>query len=145
MTTEQDIMDSLRAMLANNTNVSATVSTRIYDTNAPQNPTLPMLVMSVASDVVPNYFGIDSLAPLEFQVDVYNKFESAARATRVIGDVVFGALHRQTFTATGYTGCSIVCTNRGADMAMDEIVGGRTQQDADRQTLLFKAYATGTS
>lgn len=145
MTGEQPILSGIIGLLGSNTNVAASVAARIYDSNAPQDPTLPMLVISVTSDSMPGYFGLDSLGPLEFQVDVYSKLEAGAKATRLIGDTVFAALHRQPFTATGYSNCSILCTNRGSDLSMDEIVGGRTQQDADRQTLLFKAFGSGNS
>ncbi len=145
MTGEQPIIASIIGLLLANATVTGYVSTRVYDSNAPQDPTLPMLVVSVGADPIPPYFQIDSLGPLEFQVDVFNKFEAGVSATRVIGDAVFAALHRQTFTATGYSNCSILCTNRGADMTMDEVVGGRTQQDADRQMLLFKAFGSGNS
>lgn len=144
MTTGQAIVDALHTLLVNNTAVAAAVSSRIYDSNAPQDPTLPMIVHSVASDTVQHYFSLDDLGPLEIQVDVFNKFESGVKATRAIGDTVYAALHRQTFTASGYSGLSILCVNRGAEMSMDQIVGGRVQQDADRQMLTFKVFGTGT-
>ncbi len=151
MTAQEPIVASLVANLLANTTISGYVSTRVYDTMAPQDPTLPFLVVTIAADVPSLYFnGIHDLGPLEFQVDVYGKVEPAdgsggSRNVRIIGDAVYAAFMGNTsITASGYSGMSIICTNRGANMDQDQIVGGRTQQDSWRQMLLFKMYATGS-
>ncbi len=145
MTGEQPIVNAVQALLANNTNVTATVSSRIYDTMAPQDPTEPFLIVTVVSDPVQGYFDAkDDLGPMQVQVDVFGKLELGVQAVRLLGDTVYAALHRQTFTATGYTGCSLICKDRGQNMDQDLIIGGRTQQDAWRQTQTYDTYGTGS-
>ncbi len=146
MTAQEPIIASLVANLLANVTIAGYVSTRVYDTMAPQDPTLPFIVVTIAADVPQLYFnGAHDLGPLEFQVDVYGKVETGAKAVRTIGDAVYAAFMGNTsITASGYSGMSIICTNRGANMDQDQIVGGRTQQDSWRQMLLFKLAGTGS-
>ncbi len=145
MTAEQPIINAIQALLNNSTSVTATVSTRIYDTMAPQDPTQPFILTTVVSDPVQGYFDAkDDLGPMQMQVDIFGKIEAGIKTVRQLGDTVYAALHRQTFTATGYTGCSLICVDRGQNMDQDLIIGGRTQQDAWRQTQTYDVYGTGS-
>ena len=144
MTAQQPIVDSLNGMLINGTNgVFTAVSGRIYNEMAPQDPTLPFIVFSIVTDPVQGYFVVDDIL-VGFQVDVYNKIEAGTKADRTIADNIFATLHRQTLTISGYSGCSILCEDRGQGMDQDLIVGGRTQQDAWRFTQQYKLFGTGS-
>ena len=144
MSGQQPIMTGVLNLLTANTAVTATVATRIYDTMPPQDDPMPMIVLTVVSDPPQIYFAGDDLGPLEMQVDIYGKVEGGILNTRAIGDTVFATLHRQTFTASGYTGLSILCRDRGDRMDQEMIVAGRSQQDAWRQTQSYRIYGTGT-
>ena len=143
MTTQQAILDTVYNILVAS-NATASVSTRIYDTMAPQDPTTPFIVFTVIGDVPKCYFSLENLGPLDLQVDIYGKIESGIKACRDIGDIVYAALHRNQPSSSGYTGVSILCTNRGERMDQDTIIGGRTQQDAWRQMQTYKIFGTGT-
>ena len=143
MTTQQAILDTVNNILVSS-NATTSCSTRIYDTMAPQDPTMPFIVFTVVGDVPKVYFSLEDLGPLNLQLDVYAKIEAGVAATRAIADTCYAALHRQTPTASGYTGVSILCTDRGERTDQDLIVGGRTQQDAWRVTQTYKIFGTGT-
>lgn len=145
MTAEQPLIDAIYSLLANNTTVTASVSSRIYDTMTPQDPTLPLITFNIITDPVVGYFNAVDSVRLDFQVDVYGKLDSGNKATRAIGDTVYAALHRQVgFTASGYTGLSIMCQDRGSNMDQDFVTAGRVQQDAWRVTQNYRLYATGS-
>ncbi len=141
----QPIVSGVVALLTNATAVSAIVGSRIYDTMTPQNPATPFVVVSIASDAVQGYFnGTDDLGPMEVQVDSYGTVEASIKTDRALSDAVYAAMHRQTFTASGYHGISILCTNRGLNTDQDLIVAGRTQQDAWRIMQAYSIYGTGS-
>ncbi len=144
-TAAQPIVSGLVSLLNSNTNVTDIVATRIYDTMAPQDPTTPFVIVSVAADTVRGYFNaIDDLGPMEVQVDSYGTVETGIKSDRALSDAVYSALHRKTFTASGYSGISILCTNRGVNTDQDLIVAGRTQQDAWRIMQAYSVYGTGS-
>jgi hypothetical protein len=145
LTAQQPIINALYTLLANNTTLTASVSSRIYDTMAPQDPTLPFVLVNVITDPVVGYFNAIDSVKMDFQVDTYGKLEGGNAATRAIADNVYAALHRQVgFTASGYTGLSIMCQDRGNGMDQDYVSAGRTQQDAWRVTQTYRLWATGS-
>lgn len=104
-----------------------------------------MIIVGFVSDPPQVYFSLEDLGPLEFQVDIYGKLEGGTQPVRSLGDVVYSVLHRGTFTASGYSGLSILCTDRGGRMEEEMITSGRTQQDASRVVQTYKVFGTGTS
>lgn len=150
MTTQQAIIDAIATKLLSVQtpgSAYAAVSGRIYDTEAPENIALPLIIFTIVADPVIPYFTIDSIQ-VEFQVDVYGPIvgtTSGPKATRTIGDTIYALLQRSTLNITGYTGCSILCQSRAPGLDMDLIVGGRTSQDAYRDTRTYRLFGTGTS
>lgn len=144
MTAQQPIINSIKALLANGTNgVYTAVGGRIYNAMAPQDPTCPFINFTIISDPVQPYFQVDDIL-VEFQVDIFNKVEAGTAADRAIADNVFATLHRQTLTISGYTGCSILCQDRGLSLDQDLVIGGRTQQDVWRITQSYRLFGTGS-
>lgn len=149
-TAQQPIIDAVFAALTastgNGTFYSA-VAGRIYDTFAPDDPTLPFSVFTIVSDPTQGYFTNDGIQ-VDFQLDVFGEIVSATggpKAARAIGDLGYALLHRQPITITGYAGCSMLCTARTPGLELEIIAGGRTQEDAFRDSRTYRLFGTGTA
>lgn len=142
-TAQQPICDSIVANLKVNSALNVSVGGRIYNELSNQDPIEPFILFSIPADVPQSYFQIDDIQ-IDFQVDVYGQLEGGTKGTRVISDAVYALLHRSNPTISGYTGCSILCEDRGR-IEQDLIQGGRTQQDAWRVTQIYRLRGTGTS
>lgn len=143
-TAQQPLLDAIYQTLIGNSPVNAAVGGRVLDTLPPQNPANPFILITILADPPVNYFAEDDILTI-FQVDVYGKLESGPEATRQIADSVYAALNRNvTITANGYTGLSILCTERGNGIETDLVVGPRTQQDSLRQMQIYKLFGSGS-
>lgn len=145
-TAQQPLMTSLYNILSANATLTSTttIGGRIYDTLPPQDAINPFVILNIVSDPPQGYFLIDDILA-EFQVDIYGKLEAGPAATRMVGDIVYGVFNRNvTLTASGYTGLSILCLDRGLAMDQDLIIGGRTQQDSTRMTQTYRLFGTGS-
>lgn len=140
----QPILDSLVAYLSNDTTVTATVASRIYDTVAPQDPTLPLLIVSIVANPVDHYFSGEALK-CDFQIDCFGKLTAGVKPARQLGDTVYASLDRKTnMTISGYAGVSMYAHDGGAPIDLDFVAAGITQQDAARDTRTYRLWGTAT-
>lgn len=146
-TAQQPIADALFAMLTAATAFSSEVKA-IYDTTGFDNPTMPYAVISIITDEVQHYFGAHDDILCDVQLDIFGPMDTSAggpKATRAIGDLAYAALDRQPITIAGYAGCSILCQARAPGLDMEYISEGGTQQDAYRDSRVYRVFGTGTA
>lgn len=145
ITAQEPLMQSLVAYLAAGTGISGAFSNRIYDSMTAQNAALNSCILSFVSDPPQMYFNAVDDVKMDFQVDIYTKMDSGAQVARQNADLVYATLHRAVdMTVSGYSGVSIICTDRGGIEETDFPVGGRTQQDALRILQQYRLQATGS-
>lgn len=135
---QQPLIDSIYGKL-----LSLGLAADVYDSYSGQDFNQPTVVFNVVSDPVQPYFTGDSVR-MDFQIDVYGPLNNGTKNTRIIADSIFSGLHRSSITASGYTGVSILCTERGNGMQEEFIQGGRTLLDAWRVTQQYRLFGTAS-
>ncbi len=138
-------MASLVAYILAGTGINAAFGSRVYDSMSPQNPTLPLAIVAFVADPPQMYFNAVDDVKMDFQVDIYSKMDTNAKVARQNADLIYTTLHRAVaMTISGYSGVSIICTDRGGIEETDFPTAGRTQQDALRILQSYRLQATGS-
>lgn len=97
----------------------AAVSGRIYHGVAPDDAALPLLVFNVIDNPVAYTFTQDNLQA-QVQFDIYVDREAGAASGQTIDDKLFTLIQRQNITVSGYTGCNVICLQRGVPVVEDD-------------------------
>lgn len=105
--TAQGVINAIRTKLAADSALNAYVSGRVYDSLAPQNAPLPLVVLTISSAAIDGRFNTDGMAG-ELQVDVYSARDSGAAAARAIAQRVVDVLHRGSAGSVSRVVCMLI-------------------------------------
>lgn len=117
------MVDAIYTRLSGDTGaggVSTLVSGHIWESEAKQGETYPNLVFRIVSDPSEFYFGGAEDLIAEMQIDIYGRRRSGSAALRPVAERVRTILHNLSITATGFSGASIQCIDRGVPMIEDD-------------------------
>jgi hypothetical protein len=112
--------------------VAALATGGIYNTQAADDATLPLVLFNVSDDPIGQRFSATDLIDAEFTIEVIADKELGAVPMDAIVDRAVALLNNQTLTISGFEGNSVQCLNRGVTF---------TDVDAIRSVSVYKIHA----
>jgi hypothetical protein len=119
ITTQQKIADGIYLKIK--TLIGTSVGNRVYEMEAPQNASLPMVIFTIVTDDVEPSLNCDR-EETSFQAQIYGYKKNGAKAVRTISDTLFSGLNNNSITIDDVNVSNTILGSKGTPSVVGDII-----------------------